>query len=209
MKNFLTLAFAFFLLTFMSCSKEGMDPYEVDGGAFIIDENPEMVEGNINIATIDEANGEGLTNNAPTTVALKTTMEYLATEDDLSMFHEAVIKTGISSQIDGDGPYTIFAPTNDAFEAFLAQNNWTKIDDISVSVLNTVVSFHISQSEVIVNDLTLNTSVNIMFNNFDLMIHAVSSPAYLTLGLTKASFVEIDAEQTNGMVNKIDSVLSL
>lgn len=209
MKNLLTLSFAFFLLTFMSCTKEGMDPYEIDGGSFVEDSNPQVV--GANIAMDGESNGDGLTtNDGPTTSnSLKTTLEYLATEADLSMFNEAVIKTGISAQINGDGPYTLFAPTNDAFETFLATNNWTSMDEISVSVLNNIVKFHISQSEKTVGELSMDTSVSIMFNNFDLMIHAVSSPAFVTLGLTKANFVEMDVKQSNGYVNKIDGVLSL
>ena len=207
MKNLLILSFAFFLLTFMSCSKEKMDPFEADAGSFEIDNNPQVV--GADITWQQESNGEGLTTNNNPTPAFKSTLEYLATESDLSMYHEVLIKTGISSLIDGDGPYTVFAPTNDAFETFLAKNNWSTIDDLSLSVLNNIARFHISQSKVTIGELSTDTSVTTMFNNFGITIHAVSSPSYLTLGLTKASFVEMDAVQTNGMVNKIDNVLSL
>ena len=212
MKNLSTLFFACFFLIFASCTKEESISIDQDTDSFVIDENPEDVEQEeSDISTIDESTGEGysLNNTNPTVVAMKSAIDYLATEPDMSMFHEAMVKTGMDAAISGNGPYTIFAPNNQAFQNFLQNNNWNSLDDVSTGTLTTIVKFHISTTEVTIEDLTMDIAVPIMFNNQNVYIHTTSSPAYITLGLTEADFLTSDIEVTNGNVNKINAVLSL
>ena len=211
MKNLSTLFFACFFLVFMSCSKEEIISTDKDqnSDSIIINTDAEEVEGAI--STISESTGEGyqLNNNNPTVAALQSTIDFLASNPQVSMFHEAVVKTGMDAAISGDGPYTVFAPNNVAFQNFLANNNWDTMDDISTGTLTTIVKFHLSNSEVNIKDLDIDTAVPIMFNNYSLFVHTTSSPAYLTLGLSQANVLMTDIEQSNGNVNIIDSVLSL
>jgi len=210
MKNLSTLFFACFLLVFMSCSKEDIVTTDKDSDSFVIDTYTEEVETEISEAG-EESTGEGysLNNNNPTVVAIKSAIDYLATEPDMSMFHEALVKTGMNAAISGNGPYTIFAPNDQAFQNFLQNNNWNSLDDVSTGTLTTIVKFHLSNANVVIEDLTMGTAVPIMFNNQTVYIHTTSSPAYITLGLTEADILSTDIEVTNGNVNKINAVLSL
>ena len=209
MKNLTILSFAFFLLTFISCTKEEIISTDKDTDSFVIDENPEQVKASI--STIDESTGEGfsMNNDNPTVVAIKSAIDYLATEPDMGMFHQALVKTGMDAQISGNGPYTIFAPNNVAFMNFLENNNYNSIDDVSINTLSAIVKFHVSLTDVTIEDLTTATAVPIMFNNQNLYIHTTSSPAYITLGLTQADVLSADIDVSNGNINKIDAVLSL
>jgi len=211
MKNLTILSFAFFLLTFVSCTKEGimLEDKDPDNATPIMDAVPEEVEAVFEIEN-GNANGEfNMDGNNPPSVALKSATEFLATESDLSVFHQALVKSGLDVQISGTGPYTVFAPNNAAFNEFLENNNYNSIDDVPTNTLSAVVKFHISLTEVTVEDLTTDTAVPIMFNNFNLYIHTTSSPAYITLGLTQADLLSSDIKVSNGNINKIDAVLSL
>jgi transforming growth factor-beta-induced protein len=48
---------------------------------------------------------------------VQTLMQVASTDRNLSMFISAVEKAGLTSALSGVGPYTVFAPTDDAFEA--------------------------------------------------------------------------------------------
>ena len=43
-----------------------------------------------------------------------------------------------------DGPYTVFAPTNDAFQALLDSNaSWNSLSDIPIATLEAVLKYHV------------------------------------------------------------------
>ena len=64
-------------------------------------------------------------------------------QDSLSTLVAALQATGLDAALTGDGPYTVLAPTNDAFDAFLASINATSLDDIPVDVLTNVLLNHV------------------------------------------------------------------
>lgn len=67
--------------------------------------------------------------------------------EDLSTFAYCVQKVKYDSIIDRTGSYTVFAPTNAAFEAFFASHpSYKKVDDIPLAELEKIVKFHIVQS---------------------------------------------------------------
>ena len=65
---------------------------------------------------------------------------------DLSTFIEAVIAANLTSVVDEiDTPVTVLAPTNDAFNALLADLNLESLAEIPPNVLQQVLLFHIIQ----------------------------------------------------------------
>jgi uncharacterized surface protein with fasciclin (FAS1) repeats len=70
-----------------------------------------------------------------------------AGNEDLSTFAYCVQKVKYDSIIDRTGSYTVFAPTNAAFEAFFASHpSYKKVDDIPLAELEKIVKFHIVQN---------------------------------------------------------------
>jgi uncharacterized surface protein with fasciclin (FAS1) repeats len=67
--------------------------------------------------------------------------------EELSTFAHCIILTGIDSLIDVSGSYTIFAPTNDAFESwFNTHPEYNRVEDIPIQVLSDLVKYHIVQN---------------------------------------------------------------
>ncbi len=65
---------------------------------------------------------------------------------ELSTFCRCLELTGYDKVINTSGSYTVFAPTNEAFDAFLSANpNYNTIEDIPISELNRIVKYHIVQ----------------------------------------------------------------
>jgi len=79
-----------------------------------------------------------------------------------------------------------------------------------LQTLTLIVQFHISKRDVKISDLTKGKYVPILYKERELFID-IDNPAepFLILGITKANVTDKDFEQNNGMINKIDDVLSL
>ena len=180
MRKITTLAFALSLLLFASCKKDSITP----------DTPPKEIN--------------------PQETDSTTVLQFLQNDTDFSLFYEALTISKMDNEIKGNGPYTIFAPDNDAFQKLLNDNNWTNLQDISPSVLTLIVKFHISNSEVKIGDLTMGVSVPIIYNNKSVYINLDDPNApFVVLGLTKADVTNSDMEFTNGMIHQINGVLSL
>ncbi|SHK10863.1 Fasciclin domain-containing protein [Tangfeifania diversioriginum] len=66
--------------------------------------------------------------------------------DSLKMFNEALKITGLSATIES-GDYTIFAPFNSTFNAFLSNNNYTTLQDVPVDELTTILKNQIIEGK--------------------------------------------------------------
>lgn len=66
---------------------------------------------------------------------------------ELSTFAECLELTGYNDIINVSGSYTVFSPTNDAFDAFFADNpSYNSINDIPIKELERIVKYHIVQN---------------------------------------------------------------
>ncbi len=68
-------------------------------------------------------------------------------EDDLKTFTECLQLTGYDSIIDKSGSYTVFAPTDEAFNLYFSNHSrYKKISDIPLDELTSMVKYHIVQN---------------------------------------------------------------
>ena len=142
--------------------------------------------------------------------SLQSSLDFLSTEKDLSLFYDAILQSKMDIEINSDGPYTIFAPKNEAIENFLEKNNWSNINEVPLQTLTLLVQFHISKRDVKISELKKGKYVPTLYKERELFIDINNPDApFLILGITKANVINKDYEQNNGMINKIDGVLSL
>lgn len=202
MKNILTFVFAGVFLIMTSCQKEAIEPTPTDNST-----QQTSTQDSTSTTTDPDTTSTTNINNPPSNLTL---LQYIKGESDCSLFYQAVLRTGIEVDLSGDGPFTIFVPNDEAFQAFLENNNWTSLDDISQNTLTMIVKFHISNVEVKISELEVGTIVPLFLLGKEMYIN-MDDPAnpFAVLGLTKANFVERDLEQLNGVVHKIDGVLAL
>ncbi|TDT37968.1 putative surface protein with fasciclin (FAS1) repeats [Maribacter spongiicola] len=130
----------------------------------------------------------------------------------LSILVEALIAADgdLPTVLAGDGQFTVFAPTNDAFAAFLEANDFAALSDIPTDVLTQVLLNHVVTGTNLSTDLatgyvsTLSTAgpndANLsMFINIEdgVVINGVST-------VTTA-----DNKAINGVVHIVDAVIGL
>lgn len=122
------------------------------------------------------------------------------TRDDLD--------TDFVSVLSGAGPFTIFAPTNDAFTALLASNNdWNELSDIPKETLELVLKYHVIAGQNITSSAITDGVMPQMFAGGNITINTTDG-VVITDGTGGKSTVRIANVQTsNAVIHAIDKVL--
>ncbi|MGG6230138.1 fasciclin domain-containing protein [Tenacibaculum sp. SDUM215027] len=116
--------------------------------------------------------------------------------------------TDFVSLLKEDGPYTIFAPTNDAFQALLDSNDsWNSLADVPIATLEAVLKYHVfAGGNVQSGELNDNQEI-IMFGG-NIITVDLSSGAKLDTSSGQSVVISLtDVQGTNGVIHVVDSVL--
>lgn len=110
----------------------------------------------------------------------------------------------------GEGPFTVFAPTDDAFETFLSDNGFASLGDVPVDVLTQVLLNHVVSGANFSTDLTAGyistlSTAGVGGNNLSMLVD-------LSSGVTlngDSSVSTADVKALNGVVHIVDAVIGL
>ncbi len=129
-----------------------------------------------------------------------------AGRDDLTTLVAAVEAAGLAGTLAGDGPFTIFAPNNAAFEAYLGEMGLTVEDALAdTTFLSTLLQGHVVEAA---DDSSM---VAGMVDNPFVSIAGTELPVTVdgdTITIGGANIVEADIFATNGVIHVIDTVLT-
>ncbi|MBQ4914471.1 fasciclin domain-containing protein [Maribacter sp. MMG018] len=158
-------------------------------------------------AIIDALNQEEMTNNNGTLVDI-----VVATEP-LSILEAAVIKADLVATLSSDGPFTVFAPTDDAFVALLEilGDDYNSLDDFDtaeeMALLKNILLYHVIPAEVKSTDLSAGQVSTAFEGN---SVEIISSGETFVIGDasdTNANITGVDIMASNGVAHTIDKVL--
>lgn len=72
----------------------------------------------------------------------------LNSEARFSILQQALEKTGLDNVLDGTDSFTLFAPTNKAFETFFEKLGVNSIDELSAAQLEPILRHHVLSGQV-------------------------------------------------------------
>ncbi|WP_281540758.1 fasciclin domain-containing protein [Maribacter aestuarii] len=110
----------------------------------------------------------------------------------------------------GAGPFTVFAPTNDAFEAFLEENNFATLGDVPVDILTQVLLNHVVSGSLLAADLTTGYQSSLSTAGPDganLSMYINTNDGVLINA--DAAVTGADNKAFNGVVHIVDDVIDL
>lgn len=174
-----------------------------DGVIHVIDSvllPPALLEADLTelVATEDEDTSE--TVDAADTGG--TIVDIAARGANLTTLVEALQATGLDETLRGDGPFTVFAPTDAAFDAALAAQGLDLIAD--TDVLAEILTYHVVEGQLLAEDLVAMDGMDLATVNGATI--SISTENGLTLnGSTEV--VVPDVGTSNGVIHIIDSVL--
>ena len=131
----------------------------------------------------------------------KDIVELAQATSSLSTLVTAIETAGLTSTLKGTGPFTVFAPTNTAFDNL--PEGALDILLANPTVLAEVLQYHVVAGKVMSSDLTSGSVPTLLSGE---SIEVVVSGSSVTLN-GSASVTSADNEATNGVVHIIDEVL--
>lgn len=122
---------------------------------------------------------------------------------NFSILVQAVVKANLVEALSGVGPFTVFAPTNDAFNALFATLGVSGISDLSAETLTPILLYHVVSGNVLASQVSSGnvptlkegSSLNVMVNGSGVKINNASN------------VVATDVQGSNGVIHAIDAVL--
>lgn len=116
------------------------------------------------------------------------------------------------SILSSDGPFTVLAPTNDAFSAFLSENGFSSLEQVPTDVLSQILLNHVIMSNVKANDLismgsgyTSGSATGAGNQNISIYFDTANGVMFNNTAMVTTA----DVEASNGTIHIIDSVLDL
>ncbi len=139
-------------------------------------------------------------------------MDIVATaqsDDDFSILIEALSSAGLVTTLQGDGPFTVFAPTNAAFEQFLADNGFSSLGEVPSDLLTNVLLNHVVADEVLSNQLSEGYITTLAEASTDDPINVFVDLSDGVILNGSSTVTTADLEATNGVIHVIDEVISI
>lgn len=131
----------------------------------------------------------------------KNIVELAAGAENLSTLVAAVKAAGLVETLSGEGPFTVFAPTNEAFEA-LGDQVAELLKPENKDQLIAVLTYHVVPAKVMSTDLSDGQSAATV-QGADIMVSLKDSGAYIN----EAKVITADVKASNGVVHIIDKVI--
>lgn len=116
--------------------------------------------------------------------------------------------TDFVSVLSGDGPFTIFAPTNEAFQALLNSNSaWNSLTDIPIETLDAVLKYHVvNEANVQSKELKDNQEIT-MLNSDKITVDLTNGAKLKTSSGQIVAISATDIQGINGVIHVVDTVL--
>jgi uncharacterized surface protein with fasciclin (FAS1) repeats len=122
---------------------------------------------------------------------------------------EAVVAAGLDDDLSApNGPYTVFAPTDDAFTALLADLGITKAELLANPDLGSILAYHVLgdayDSTAVVSWDGATTPATLQGATIDV---DVNGAVVLNESTDNAEIIIVDVKTSNGIIHAIDAVL--
>ncbi len=148
-------------------------------------------------------------------VVPNTIVTIAAGTDDLSTLVAAVTAAGLVDTLNSDGPFTVFAPVNSAFDKLPDGTVASLLEPAQKDALTGVLTYHVVAGEVMASDLVAAISAEedgvfdiTTVNGAVLSASIVDGAPILTDANGNTSAITAtDVDASNGVVHLIDSVV--
>jgi len=132
--------------------------------------------------------------------------------ENFSILVQALTRSDLTFDFVGflsdDGPYTVFAPTNNAFADLLNSNPaWNSLDDIDAATLDAVLKYHVIatgnfESTALSDGISVTTA-----KGDNVTINTMGGVTVTDANNGVSNVIIADVQGTNGVIHAIDKVL--
>jgi len=161
-----------------------------------------MIDGS-KVVTADVMASNGVIHAIDKVILPSSVVSHAINNPNFSILVQAVVKAGLVEALSAPGPFTIFAPTNDAFNALFAALGVSGIDNLTAEQLTPILLYHVVSGNVLASQvstgmvptLKAGSNISIVANTTGVKLNGSSN------------VVATDVQGTNGVIHAIDAVL--
>ena len=164
-------------------------------------------------SVVEEVVTEDTATDSTDAAAPQTIVDIAAGNADFSTLVSLVTAAGLAETLAGEGPFTVLAPTNAAFEA-LAKKMGVTIEELGatltgdVELLKTVLTSHVIAGKVLAADTAaLNGMEADLVSGEKAKVVSADGVVSFTIGTSTATVVTADVEAANGVIHIVDMPL--
>lgn len=128
-------------------------------------------------------------------------VELAESTPDLSTFVQLMNAAGLASELEGTGPLTVFAPSNEAFAALQQNTLQNLMKKENKTMLATLLKNHIVKGSLLTNQINSSNIRAIGGKPLHIDVHGSQ------ITVNDAHIVQSDLIGTNGVIQIIDAVL--
>jgi transforming growth factor-beta-induced protein len=139
---------------------------------------------------------------APGSTIVETAVAVNAANGEFDYLIQAVVRAGLADTLNGNRQFTVFAPTDAAFQALFDALGVDGIADIPVDTLRAVLLYHVAPGERFSGDVVSSDRIRTVSKGF-LFPSVHGGGAYVN----DARIVAADIDVSNGVIHVIDAVL--
>jgi uncharacterized surface protein with fasciclin (FAS1) repeats len=151
------------------------------------------------MADDDMADDDTTTTAADGDAAAGTIVDVAVADGRFTTLVEAVTAAGLAGTLSGEGPFTVFAPTDDAFAALPEGTLETVLADPE-GQLTDILTHHVVAGALSAEDVLVETSIETLQGG---ALTVTSDPPMVN----DANIVVTDVQASNGVIHVIDAVL--
>ena len=129
-----------------------------------------------------------------------TIVDVAAANPDFETLVAAVTAADLVDTLSGDGPFTVFAPTDEAFEALPDGLLDALLLPENKDVLTAILTYHVLPGEVMAADVTAGEVATVEGSEIDITTDN-------GVMVNDATVITTDVEASNGVIHVIDAVL--
>ena len=139
-----------------------------------------------------------------------TVVDIATSSDDFSTLVAAVVQADLAGALSAEGPFTVFAPTNDAFAAALEALGITAEELLASPDLGAILTYHVVAGKLMAADVLAaveagnGTAMVETLNGASITVTVVDGMVMID---GNATVTTVDLEAGNGVVHVIDAVI--
>ncbi len=138
----------------------------------------------------------------------ETIVDIAAGDERFSTLVAAVKAAGLAETLSGEGPFTVFAPTNDAFAKLPSGTVQTLLKPENKETLKSILTYHVVKGDVMASDVVgLREATTVQGQRVDVTTERDSAGNVSKVMIDGAEVVITDIEASNGVIHVIDSVI--
>ena len=178
-------------------------PDNIGKSVLVTVNNGVMLNNSSNVTAADIEATNGVVHVIDEVILPPSIVDIALSDPNFSILVEALVKADLVDALTAEGPFTVFAPTNQAFEDLFTQLEVSGIMDLSAETLTPILLYHVVGDNVVASEVSTG------------MVQTLNTTAQLDISVSesgviindKANVFVTDVQGTNGVIHAIDQVV--